>query len=139
MTHEQLVTAMRAQGGVADSQAERGLEVSLESLGERLSGGAARQLAEQLPDRDASALRRRADGAPQAGGTVDVAARIAERAGISTADGAALLQATMRAIAEAVDQQRLDRVRAQLPADLSRLLQRTEPGDTSQVRTGAWS
>jgi uncharacterized protein (DUF2267 family) len=139
MTHEQLVAAVRGQADAVDADAERALLASLESFGERLSGGAAEQLAEQLPQPDAVALRRSAGGASEPGTSVEIASRIAERTGVSAADGAALLQATLRAVAGAVDQDRLDRVRAQLPADLSRMLQRTAEGDTAQLRTGAWS
>jgi uncharacterized protein (DUF2267 family) len=137
MTHEELVDAVRDQATLDEAHAERALEASLESFGERLSAGAADELAAQLPERDAAALLRRAGGRAAAGGTVDLAQRVAERAGVSTPDAANLVQATLRAITRAVDRERIDRIRAQLPADLSRLLQRADEGDTSQLRTGA--
>jgi len=137
MTHEELVDAVRDQATLDEARAERALEASLESFGERLSAGAADELAAQLPERDAAALLRRAGGQAAAGGTVDLAQRVAERAGVSMPDAANLVQATLRAITRAVDRERIDRIRAQLPADLSRLLQRADEGDTSQLRTGA--
>jgi uncharacterized protein (DUF2267 family) len=133
MTHEQLVQAVQGRAGLDEAQAER----ALEAFGERLSAGAADELAAQLPDRDADALRRSAGGQADAGGSVDLAQRVAGRAEVSTAEAANLLQAALRAITAAVDRDRIDRVQAQLPADLSRLLQQTAEGDTSQLRTGA--
>jgi uncharacterized protein (DUF2267 family) len=106
MTHAELIDAVREHAALDDVQAERALEASLESFGERLSGGAADELAKQLPDRDAAALRRRASGQAAPGGAIDLAQHIAERAGVAPADGANVLQAAMRAMTAAV---RVDR------------------------------
>jgi hypothetical protein len=48
-----------------------------------------------------------------------------------------MVQAALRAVAGAVDEDLLDRIRDQLPSDLARMLQRTDEGDTSAVHTGA--
>jgi hypothetical protein len=47
------------------------------------------------------------------------------------------VQASLRAIAGAVDEDLLGRVREQLPSDLMRMLQREDEGDTSALQTGA--
>ena len=47
------------------------------------------------------------------------------------------VQAALRAIARGIAQDRLDRVRSQLPDDVGRMLIREDEGDTSRLRTGA--
>jgi hypothetical protein len=74
---------------------------------------------------------------PEQGSLTDIAERVGAAIGTDATGGANLVQASLRAVAEAVDRDLLDRIRAQLPSDLQRLLQTEHEGDTSAVHTGA--
>ena len=126
MDHEEFITIVRDQGGLPDSaRAEACTQTALETLGARLNGGTADALATHLPVQEAAALRRRigADGDEGgAGGMEPLAAAFGGRAGLDTIEAANVLQATIRAVTEAVgDRDQLDRVRDQLPPDLATL------------------
>ncbi|HEV2770110.1 MAG TPA: DUF2267 domain-containing protein, partial [Solirubrobacteraceae bacterium] len=77
-------------------------------------------------------------GAPaQAGTGPELYAQVARRLGLEDDQAANRVQGALRALAGAVDEERLDRVRSQLPTDVGRMLQREDEGDTSQLHTGA--
>ncbi len=118
-------------------EAERAVLAVLQVVGGHLSDGAARELAEALPEPAAGALRHPGDRAAHPGTGPDLYAQVAQRLGLSDAAAADKVAGVLRAVAGGVDQERLDRVRAQLPADVARMLAREDEGDTSALRTGA--
>ena len=131
MDHDKFITIVREQGGLPDgARAEACAQTALETLGARLNGGTADALAAHLPEPEAAALRRRIgtsgdEGA--SGGMEDLATTFGGRAGLDTIEAASVLQATIRAVTEAVeDREQLERVRAQLPPDLATLFGSTE-------------
>jgi uncharacterized protein (DUF2267 family) len=137
MTDEQLVQRVREGGGVGADEAQAGLFATLEALGERLAGGSVDELAAQLPPEAGAALRRGRTPQAAAASATDMAERVGTATGGDATQGANLMQAALRAVADAVDRDGLERVREQLPSDLARLLRRTDEGDTSAVHTGA--
>jgi uncharacterized protein (DUF2267 family) len=136
-TYDELVEAVRGQAGVDGAQAGTGLDAALEALGERLAGGAVDDLAAALPEGAAVALRRGRTAEAQPGSSTDLAERVGAATGTDATQGANLLQAALRAIAQNLDDGLLVRVRGQLPSDLARLLQRRDEGDEGAVHTGA--
>jgi len=146
MDLDQLVTTVRGQSDLAsDQEARESLLVVLEVVGAHVGRGGAEELAAGLPEDVAGALRtgagvssRPGGGAPpQAGTGPQLYAQVARRLGLEEDQAANRVQGALRALAGAVDQERLDRVRSQLPTDVGRMLQREDEGDTSQLRTGA--
>jgi uncharacterized protein (DUF2267 family) len=136
-TDRELVGAVAAGSGVGEDEAGAGLSATLEALGARLAGGSVDELADALPADAAGALRRGRTPAPSQGSLTDIAERVGSAVGGDATAGANLVQASLRAVADAVDQGVLDRIRGQLPSDLQRMLQRADEGDTSAVHTGA--
>jgi uncharacterized protein (DUF2267 family) len=118
-------------------EAERAVLAVLQVVGAHLSDGAARELAEVLPEPAAGALRHPGDRVAHAGTGPELYAQVARRRGVSEAAAADEVVGVLRAVASGVDQERLDRVRAQLPADVARMLAREDEGDTSALHTGA--
>lgn len=148
MDVDQLVRAVReASGAASEDDARDSLLAVLEVIGDHVGLGGAQELAAQLPAPAADALRRGAGpspettgggGAPAQPGTgPELYARVAARLGVEHAVAADRVQAALRAIAGSIDQDRLDRVRSQLPEDVGRMLIREDEGDTSRLRTGA--
>jgi len=137
MTGAEIVSAVARRGGVSEDEARAGLSATLEALGARLAGGLVDELAGKLPADTADALRRGRTPAPGQGSLTDVSERVGSAVGGDATAGANLVQASLRAVADAVgDQDLLDRTRAQLPSDLQRLLLPEGEGDTSAVQTG---
>jgi uncharacterized protein (DUF2267 family) len=137
MTDEELISAVAEQGGLGADEARAGLDATLEALGARLAGGSVDELAGALPAQAADALRRGRTPEAEAGSLTDIAERVGAATGTDATAGANAVQASLRAVAAAVDQDLLDRLRDQLPSDLARMLQRTDEGDTSALHTGA--
>jgi uncharacterized protein (DUF2267 family) len=137
MTDAELTAAVRDQAGVSDDEARAGLSATLEALGARLAGGSVDELAAALPAEAADALRRGRTPAPQQGSLTDISERVGAATGGDATTGANLVQASLRAVAGAVDEDLLGRIREQLPSDLMRMLQREDEGDTSRLQTGA--
>jgi uncharacterized protein (DUF2267 family) len=137
MTDAELIAAVREQAGISDDEARAGLEATLDALGARLAGGSVDELAAALPPDAAGALRRGRTPEPQQGSLTDISAQVGGSTGGDATSGANLVQASLRAIAGAVDEDLLARIREQLPSDLMRMLQREDEGDTSALQTGA--
>jgi uncharacterized protein (DUF2267 family) len=137
MTDQELISAVARQSGTGADEARAGLQATLEALGTRLAGGSVDELAAALPADAAGALRRGRTPEPERGSLTDIAERVGAATGTDATGGANLVQAALRAVAGVVDRDMLDRIRAQLPSDLQRLLQPEDEGDTSAVHTGA--
>ena len=148
MDFDQLVGAVRTQsGGDSDHQARESLLAVLEVVGAHVGLGGAQELAAELPDPARQALRRGAGRSPEptgAGGAPaqpgtgpQLYAQVAHRLGIDEAAAPDRVLGTLRAIAREIDQDRLDRIRSQLPGDVGRMLIHEDEGDTSRLRTGA--
>ena len=136
------IETVRTQAGLTDdAQAERAAAAVLEALGGRIAAGNVQALVGELPAPLASALRRGSDGEAHAGGTMELAAKTAEildaaEDGRVEADPLDLVVAVLRALATSADRDVIDKLGAQLPADLTQLLIAEEEGDTSEVQTG---
>ncbi|MDQ3632346.1 MAG: DUF2267 domain-containing protein [Actinomycetota bacterium] len=137
-----LIETVRIQAGLADdAEAERAATAVLEALGGRIAAGNVQALAAELPAGLAAALRRGSDGEAHAGGTMELAAKTqevldaGEDEGVD-ADPLDLVAAVMRGLVTSVDREVVDKLGAQLPADLTQLLIAEEEGDTSERQAG---
>jgi uncharacterized protein (DUF2267 family) len=131
-----LIEVIRTQTGLTDdAEAERAATAVLEALGGRIAAGNVQALSVELPTNLAAALRRGADGQAHAGGTIELAAATqavldAEEGEGVDADPLDLVAAVMRGLVATVDREVIDKLGAQLPADLTQLLVAEEEGDT---------
>lgn len=138
MEFRELLDAVRDDSATtSEEEARRAVLAVLQVVGAHLSDGAARELAEELPEPAASTLRHPGDRIAHGGSGPVVYGEVARRLGVSEAVAADKVQGVLRAVAAGVDQERLDRVRVQLPLDLARMLLRQDEGDTSALHTGA--
>jgi len=139
------IETVRTQADLTDdAEAERAASAVLEALGGRIAAGNVQALSVELPANLAAALRRGADGQAHAGGTIELAAAAqgildageGEGEGVD-ADPLDLVAAVMRGLVAALDREVIDKLGAQLPADLTQLLVAEEEGDTAEVQTEA--
>jgi uncharacterized protein (DUF2267 family)/ribosome-associated translation inhibitor RaiA len=120
MDYDDLVTAVAQEGGIAFEDAERALRAALETLAERLSGGAARDIADRLPEQ----LRRFVhDGdQPDPFGVDEFLHRLGRREGVPADVAARHAVAVFSALGRAVGWDEVRDMNAELPRDFRALL-----------------
>ncbi len=103
-------------------EAERAVIATFETLGERISGGEASDIAEQLPEELQGPLRR-ASGNPEGFGLEGFFRRVGEKEGVDINKATDHATATMRVLGQAISDGELSDVRSQLPREFHPLLQ----------------
>jgi uncharacterized protein (DUF2267 family) len=112
---------VRELAGFADAEdARRVATAVLGALGSHLTGSAARELAEPLPEAFALPLTQ-TDEVARGGGLDEFYAAVEERSGLRDAPGA--VGAVLRTLAETADPVALRSAREQLPAELRSLME----------------
>jgi uncharacterized protein (DUF2267 family) len=124
MKHDEFIGQVQARARL-DSRgaAEQATRATLETLGERLSEGAAHNLAAQLPHEIGEHLRRTSAGRGEQLDLGDFIARVAERSGTGVDQPTAAFHA--RCVLEVVDEATtgnlMGKLREQLPDEYDRL------------------
>jgi uncharacterized protein (DUF2267 family) len=112
------------QEGLSREQAERATTATLATLAERLTGGEARDLAEQLPEPLAGALT---DGEPaERFDAAEFVRRVAEREGVTEDQARAHARAVFAAIGRLIDPGEIRDMAAQLPKDFAPFVRAAE-------------
>jgi uncharacterized protein (DUF2267 family) len=118
MQHEEFLDRVRANSGVTDrTAATRLVEATLETLGERIGGDEARQLAAQLPGGLKETM---SDEPAERFGVDEFRDRVRERSGLGNRVGNDELAAVFEVLSAAVSGGELDDVRGRLPDDYDR-------------------
>ena len=121
MNYAEFLEAVAQRAGLPPAEAATVIRAILETLTERVSGGEARDLAEQLPEEFRGYLHKEEDFAER----LDLAEFLNEvraRAGMDyqrTAEGARAVLATVR---DAVSAKEFDDLESELPKDIRQLL-----------------
>ncbi len=102
-------------------EAEQAVISTFETLGERISGGEASDIAEQLPEELAKPLRR-ASGNAEGFGLDAFFGRVAEKEGTDVGEATEHASAVMAVLGQAITDGELQHVRAQLPEEFYSLL-----------------
>lgn len=122
MDHDELIGQIQARARLASrGDAERAAQATLETLGERLSGGLADNIAAQLPPVIGSHLRR-ADDAPITLGWDDFVDRVVERGGGDRAKAVHRIRAVLEVVDDATTGGLMAHVRDELPQEFHRVL-----------------
>lgn len=102
------------------------IRATLQTLGERLYGGEADDLAAQLPQEIGAYLSM--DGGDEAFGIDEFLRRVAEREGVDAPDAVYHARVVLEVVGEAVTQGEMDDVRAQLPDEYAPLFEAGSTG-----------
>jgi uncharacterized protein (DUF2267 family) len=122
-------------GGVSYENAQRATVARLETLGERISDGQARDIAQQLPAPLRTVI---VDGrAPEAFDVGAFLRRVAEREGVSKDLAREHARAVFTALGRPVDGKEIDDMRAQLPPGSAHLVAAARSGEVDDV--AAWA
>jgi len=98
----------------------------LETLAMRVSTGEVRDLARQLPEPLAEAVRGNGKG-PERFDLNELIRRVSKRTGLNEAETTTGVRAVLLTLREAVDSKEFNDLMSQLPAEFSRLLQSASP------------
>lgn len=125
MNLDEFLSKVRERGEYADRpEAERVTFAVLSTLGERLGGGEAKDLASQLPGDLAGALP--TDGAAEGYGEEEFLRRVAERLGTTTEIARWDASAVLATVAESVTGGQLNQVLSRLPSRYAELFGKPE-------------
>lgn len=121
MTHDEFIGQVQHRARL-DSRgaAERAVRAALETLGERLQGGAAENLAAQLPHEIGEHLRR-VDSTGERIDLDDFFERVAQREGVELPQAVFHARCVVDVLGEATTPGIVDKIRDQLPAEYDRL------------------
>jgi uncharacterized protein (DUF2267 family) len=111
------IATVEEEANVAHDDAERAARATLETLGERISAGEARDIAEQLPEQLRQALIDGRDPQPFDAG--EFVHRVAVREGVGEPLAKEHARAVFAALGRAIDDKELADMRAQLPSSFS--------------------
>lgn len=114
-------------------EAVRAIRATLQALADRLAGGAADNLAAQLPREIGEYLRVESFGelsAMERLSVDDLFRRVAEREQMNLPIAIHHARVVMRVLQEAVSPGEMEKIRAQLPADYAELFERNPVGST---------
>jgi uncharacterized protein (DUF2267 family) len=132
------ISAVQEEAGVGYEDAERATRATLQTLGERISEGEARDIAAQLPKPLRPVI---VDGRdPERFDVGEFIRRVAEREGVEEALAREHARAVFAALGRAVDRKEIDDMRAQLPssfADLVVAAQRASAGHDARPQEPA--
>ena len=122
--YERFITTIQQRAGVSWAKAEQAAQATLATLAERISSGAARDLARDLPSDVARWLGPRGDG--KGFDAVEFVRRVAEREGAdpATAEDHGAIEAVLETLAERIAGGEVDDLAASLPEELRPPLER---------------
>jgi uncharacterized protein (DUF2267 family) len=122
MDHERFVSIVQGAAGVTGDDGERAIRATLQTLAERIAAGEARDLAAQLPPEEAPWLAT-TTGAERFD-VDEFVSRVTQREGTDLATAETHARAVFAALGQAVSQDEIDDLEAELPADYGPLLPR---------------
>ncbi|MCW2951827.1 MAG: hypothetical protein JWQ48_997 [Conexibacter sp.] len=140
MDYQRFISLVEREAELPHEPAEQATRAVLQTLGERLSGGEAHDIAEQLPSELATVLDQ--GGNAQGFDRQEFVRRVAERAGIELPDAVAATRAVFAALGWAVSHDEIVDMAAELPKDFGELVElalsrnaRRPMGSLPRVRT----
>jgi uncharacterized protein (DUF2267 family) len=114
------LSRVEREAGLTRHQAERAVQATLQTLGERLSSGEARDLAAELPPELAAMLA--TDTKAQALDLEEFMRRVGEREGADVAEAQEHVRAVLAALGQTISQKELHDIASELPKGFAALL-----------------
>jgi uncharacterized protein (DUF2267 family) len=119
--YERFITTVEQRAALSGIDAERAARATLQTLAERISGGHARELAQDLPLHLRRWLLAGGEDAEEFG-VGEFVGRVAEREGVDTETADQHARAVLIALARLVRGEEITRLAAQLPSEYKRIL-----------------
>ena len=133
MEHDEFIGQVQVRARLASrGEAERATRATLETLSERLAGGAGDKLAAQLPREIGEHLRRGTSPTGERFSLDSFFTKVSEREGVQRAQAAFHARAVLEVVDEATQGSVLTKVRDQLPDEFDRLFEAGSQGRMPQ-------
>ena len=130
MKYDEFISQVQRRAGLASrEEAERATRATMETLGERLAGGEAKDLAAQLPPEIAQYLEQAYTGIREKFSLDEFFWRVSQREGVDLTESTFHARVVVALLSEAVTMGEIEDVRAQLPEDFARLFEVQYEGD----------
>ena len=130
MKYDEFISQVQRRADLASrEEAERATRATMETLGERLAGGEAKDLAAQLPPEIAQYLEQAYTGIREKFSLDEFFWRVSQREGVDLTDSTYHARVVVALLSEAVTMGEIEDVRAQLPEDFARLFEVQYEGD----------
>jgi uncharacterized protein (DUF2267 family) len=110
------------RAGLSKEEAADLTRATFETLAHRVSPGEVRDLAAQLPDQLAEAVRRNGKS-PERFGLNELIQRVSKRTGLNEQETTAGVRAVLTTLREAVEETAFDHFMSQLPGEFTKLLE----------------
>lgn len=130
MKYDEFVAQVQRRADLqTKDEAVQAIRATLETLGERLAGGEAKDLAAQLPPEVAIYLQQPLTGAGVPFTLDDFFVRVAERQDSGLAEASFNARVVLGLLAEVVTMGEIENIRAQLPAEFRQLFEVENEGE----------
>jgi uncharacterized protein (DUF2267 family) len=130
MKYDEFISQVQRRADLASrEEAERATRATMETLGERLAGGEAKDLAAQLPPEIAQYLEQAYTGIREKFSLDEFFWRVSQREGVNLTESTFHARVVVALLSEAVTMGEIEDVRAQLPEDFARLFEVQYEGD----------
>ena len=130
MKYDEFISQVQRRADLASrEEAERATRATMETLGERLAGGEAKDLAAQLPPEIAQYLEQAYTGIREKFSLDEFFWRVSQREGVDLTESTYHARVVVALLSEAVTMGEIEDVRAQLPEDFARLFEVQYEGD----------
>ncbi|NLN26984.1 MAG: DUF2267 domain-containing protein [Firmicutes bacterium] len=131
MQHDEFIGHVQQRARLASrGDAERATQAVLQTLAERLAGGAAENLASELPAHLAGyVMQGELGGEPQSMTVDEFLHRVAEREGVDLPKAVFHVRAVLEVLGEAVSEGQMRKIRAQLPEEWDPLFESGSEGE----------
>jgi uncharacterized protein (DUF2267 family) len=133
--YENFVATVEREAHTSRAEAERAIQATLHTLGERLTGGEAQHVAAELPAPAATWLH---DGKkPERFGLAEFLRRVAEREGVTEEQAKEHAKAVFAALGKALDAKELHDMVSELPKDFGELITAAMEARQEAIRVDA--
>ena len=134
MKYDEFISQVQRRANLdSREEAERATHATLETLGERLAGGEAKDLAAQLPTELAQYLQQAYTGIQEKFSLDEFFWRASQREGVDLTESTYHARVVIALLSEAVTLGEIEDVRAQLPEDFARLFEVENEGNIPEI------
>lgn len=134
MKYDEFMSQVQHRAGLnSREEAERATQATLQTLGERLVGGEAKDLASQLPPELAMYLEQGQVGLNDKFSLDEFFWRVSQREGVNLNESTFHARVVTGLLSEVVTIGEIENVRAQLPADFAKLFEVENEGNLPEV------
>src|SRR6266699_5587893 len=134
MKYDEFISQVQRRADLASrEEAERATRATMETLGERLAGGEAKDLAAQLPPEIAQYLEQAYTGIREKFSLDEFFWRVSQREGVDLTESTFHARVVIALLSEVVTLGEIENIKSQLPKDFAKLFDVENEGNLPEV------